>query len=344
MCSDRTTWPTGLLLAVVWGGCAVRLDSVPEASDSPAALPDLTGCTLLQGSEISGVLGRARLTRLPDEPDLVWLVDGVLLPDESSLGPSILRHAGDGDACSGSGSVAVSPLFSSEEADTWLSPMQVIETEGDAGHMYYAANQGWGAIRGYGIATYDSTLGAYAPSAILWTGDRPAFGVAAMEQDGFALVWGCRNARFLDADCWLGRVPSGQLADASQYEYARGGGNWTTRIDDAWPLLAAGTSVSVMPLQEHERLLMAYVPPLSRDIVFRTGLAPDGPWSAPVAAARCTTAQPESFCSDVTLVRETGGGVELTYAVSTLEGGAFESNPMAFRTRFAWVKLPDSLP
>lgn len=134
-------------------------------------------------------------------------------------------------------------------------------------------------MRGYGIASYDEDRGAFVPRELLWTGNRPSFGVAAVQTASDVFVWGCRDARFLEADRWLARVPASHTGDFSRYEYAWGCGNWTARIDDAWPRFDAGPSVSVMRLPDRGRALLATIPPLSDTIEFRTGLAVGGPWS-----------------------------------------------------------------
>jgi hypothetical protein len=123
-----------------------------------------------------------------------------------------------------------------------------------------------------GVATQDQKDGRFRPGpTALWTPDRPPYGTVAVAVATDVDVVGCRNARFLDSDCFMARVPAASLDDESAYAYYVGGGRYSTRIDEAWPMTTGPSSLDVVPWGD--RWLMAYVSPLGSTITVRSGLS-----------------------------------------------------------------------
>jgi hypothetical protein len=73
------------------------------------------------------------------------------------------------------------------------------------------------------------------------------------------------------------RAPLASPDDESAYGYYVGGGRWSPRVEDAWPVTAGGGAIDVAWLSAQGRWLAAYVPPLGDTITPRSGLSPAGP-------------------------------------------------------------------
>jgi hypothetical protein len=157
---------------------------------------------------------------------------------------------------------------------------------------------------------------------------------------------GCKPARFLDADCFVARATTTSPGDESAYSYYTGGGRWSPRADDAWPMTSGAGSLDIAWLDARSRWLMAYVPPLGNTITLRSGLSPQGPWSAPVPVATCALADPDTFCAGMHLHPGIGvppGTIALSYAAATLSPDVASrraSEPDAWWPQLVAVALP----
>jgi hypothetical protein len=197
-----------------------------------------------------------------------------------------------------------------------LSPLSGVVAGGVA-MLYYADPSG-----SIGVAAQDPVDGRFRPGAtLLWTSDRPAFGTAAVTDGTNVYAIGCQGARFLDADCFVARAPVASPDDESAYGYYIGGGRWSPRVEDAWPVTSGGAALDVAWLPDRSRWLAAYVPPLGDTITLRSGLTPEGPWSAPLAVATCALADPDMFCAGIHLhpaLSAPPGTIALSYAAASL--------------------------
>jgi hypothetical protein len=222
---------------------------------------------------------------------------------------------------------------------TTLSPLSGALVGGTS-LLYYVDPTG-----SIGVATQDPSDGRFRPTSMpIWTFDRPSYGAAAVIDGADVDVLGCRSARFLDTDCFMARAPAASVADESAYTYYIGGGIFSPRVDDAWPMTTGPSSMDVAPVGA--RWLMAYVPPLGSMITLRSGLMPEGPWSAPIAVATCDLADADMFCSGIHLhpvLAAPSGAITLSYAPAILTPGAGArraAQPDKWWPRFVTIVLP----
>jgi hypothetical protein len=180
----------------------------------------------------------------------------------------------------------------------------------------------------------------------LWTPDHPPYGSAAVASGGYVDVLGCVAARFLDADCFLARAPAGDLADESAYAYYVGAGRFSSRVDDSWPLTTGAASLDVAPRPAEGRWVMLYATPLGTTITLRSGLAPQGPWSAPIPIATCDLADADMFCTGIHLhptIASFPGTVVVSYAAASMSADAATrraAEPGKWWPRFVALTLP----
>ncbi len=297
-----------------------------------------TGCRPLQG--LPGLASLRGAIRSVLEPDgsLSVIVDGATVDgaDVSSLSltapsPSTV------DDCLASASVASGRPTSALGAGLALSGVAT-----DSGPWLFSVQ-----ANGFGVSPQGPTAGLFTgPAMTLWTGDRPPYGSAALTSGSFVYAYGCLPARFLDADCFVARAPATAIADESGYAYYVGGGNWSPEVDSAWPVAAAGTTMDVAWIPGTSRWVMAYAPPLSQIVRMRSGLAPEGPWSAPVDVATCDLSDGDMFCAGIHLhpaIRTPSGSIALTYAPATLspDGPARQlAEPTKWWPRLVSLQIP----
>lgn len=213
---------------------------------------------------------------------------------------------------------------------------------GGVASLYYV-DPTYGSV---GLATQDPSDGVFRPGpALLWTADRPTYGTAAVTTGGDVYVLACAAARFLDADCFVARAPTASADDESAYAYYVGGGRWSPRVDDAWPMTTGGESLDVAPLPSGT-WLMAYAPPLGSTILLRSGLSPEGPWSSPLPVATCDLADPDMFCGSVHLhpaLAAPAGTFVLSYAAASLSSDVASrkaAEPTKWWPRLVALPLP----
>jgi hypothetical protein len=335
--------------AIVLTACAVRLEadrSAPPPAPSPPVVPT---CSLLRGtdSSISRVHGRAH-SFAGDGVERRWVVATAAAAGTPPLANATTLVGPLDGACGGRGHDAtLAAAMEGVGPDDQVDLLSTVEAVSGA-WAYFARTSG-GVVVGRGVARFDRAKGRFiAGERLLWTGDRPSFGVAAASVEATTYVYGCKQGRGFASDCFVARAPGDHLDDEAAYEYATGGGNWSARVDDAWPVFEASETVSVVWLPRRGRWVMAHAEPLGRDVMVRTGLGPDGPWSAAVAAARCWLPDAQAFCAAVSLhpaLADVGrDGVPFTYAPVTFTEGAAERDPLAYWTRLGVLPVPPALP
>jgi hypothetical protein len=325
-----------LLLVLATQGCAEPLHgdgTTVKLVDASSPAPVATGCRPF-ANIASSVTGALRSTAY--DVGTVFVVDNAVVGGQAVPALTLTSSTPPLLADCLASTAASSPPVSALSAD--FAPRAAL-TIGGTLSLFYAT---FGS--GYGV----TTLGT-APSMALWTSDRPAYGTAAVTSEGTAYVYGCLGAGFLDANCYVASVPAASLGDEAAYQYYVGGGRWSASVDDAWPMVSAGTEMDVTWVPGQSRWLMAYAPPLGTTIVLRSGLSPAGPWSAPIPAVTCDLADPDMFCAGVHFhpsVAAPRGSVALSYAIASLSSDAATrqaSAPLAWWPRLISLVVP-SLP
>lgn len=354
-----------LLAALALAGCSIRLDHLPAPGSSPdAGAPVVRGCRLFHPANGStpAVSGRVSSIVMPGGRSL-WIAGTLRVggKDVNAAGAWVDASAPvagcfAGSAWIGGGKprslLAPSPLGAAMMLEA-LAPVRA----GSDAYLYYALSrpapgEPFGVhLMGYGIARWDAASQSFVPtSTLLWTGDRPDYGAGVVVDGTTAYVYGCESGGFLRDDCYVARAPIDRLEDASAYEYSTGGGQWSAQPDDAWPVVVnAGDPVGVLHDAARHRYLMAYVTPLGDTLTVRSGLGPDGPWSAPFELARSALPDKDAFSGSVALHPELAGrippgSIAASYGFSTFTPGAAEANPEGYWSRLAVLPLPRELP
>jgi len=118
---------------------------------------------------------------------------------------------------------------------------------------------------------------------LLFTAEEPSFGSAALSVGGTLYVYGCESVN-LDKPCKLARVDPAHVVDRSAWSYYAGQERWSSRIEDAVPVVSGNDILSVSWNNYLDRFVAVYSAPLSRDVMMRTAPAPEGPWSREIQA------------------------------------------------------------
>jgi hypothetical protein len=342
---------TGALVLVCFAGCSETLPGgdLGEPGAAPGAkttLPIVSGCMPFR--EIAGLDAVSGAVR-----SLAGVDGGIeLVVDDAIVGgrhvPSLALAAPAGatldDCLSGAAVSGTTPMPALDPPT--LTPLAVAAAGSGPAAMYFLDASG-----AVGVALQDPADGRFRSTAgRLWTSNYPPYGSAAVPEGSEVDVLGCLAARFLDSDCFLARAPAGKLADESAYAYYVGGGRFSPRVDDAWPMATGAASFDLAPRPALGRWLMVYVTPLGATITLRSGLAPQGPWSAPIPIATCDLADADMFCAGIRLhplIASAPGTVVVSYSAASFSSDAAArraAEPGKWWPRFVSLALPPSLP
>ena len=320
------------LLLVLGTGCAAPLHDDGEAigaADAAPSLPLARGCLPFQGvaSQVSGAIRSVAV-----DGGTVFVVDDAVIAGEDVAAVALTSTSPALTDCLAS-AVPSSPPVST--LPSLVAPRAAVTIDGTISLFYETLGSGFGVTR----------LGV-APGVALWTSDRPSYGTAAVVQAATVYVYGCLGTGYLSDDCYVARAPADGIASESAYEYYVGGGRWSASVDDAWPMVGGGGEMDVTWLASRNRWLMAYVTPLGTTITLRSGLSPEGPWSAPIEAATCDLADADMFCAGVHFhpsVVASGDAVALSYSVSSLSSDVAmrrTADPLAWWPRIFALTIP----
>jgi hypothetical protein len=344
MSSERVLVPTIAVLAQALAACAISLDPEPAPSPhEPDEVPVIAGCPLFDDERGLSATGRVRSfardgrtffvadtlrVMASGEPTTITpaVFEAEMLDVESCLRgiPGTLPARSGLDA-SALGNVDISIL------STFVAGVRTL--------AYVQAREGLEPV-GVALAEWDDAAGAFvARGEYLFTGDRPAYGDAALVVDETVYVYGCRESGFLTDACYVARVPADRAEDPTAYEFYRDGGGFGADPDDAWPIFEGGRGLAIA--SRGDRVYAAYATPLGRTLHVRSGLGPTGPWSAAVQVTQCELPE-DAFCSVVAahpLLADAPERLALSYAVGSFEPLADDAS----RTRLVIVPL-DELP
>jgi hypothetical protein len=331
-----------LCFALAIASCATSLhddgNASSAASDASPPPPVAKGCLPFHGTAHVQAIGGS-LHTLASRGAVLVIADDATIDgsDVPSIGMSV-PPLHDIDDC------LVAASFANGSPQSVLSPSSLSAMApvvlGDTAWTFFSQ-----PFVGIGVAQQDLTKGLFLSSgSLLFTDDRPAYGTAAVLADENVYAYGCVGARFLDADCYVARVPPASISDESQYSFYTGGGHWSPRIEDAWPMTSAGTSIDVVFIAG--RYLMLYVQPLGTVIRARYGVAPEGPWSAPIDLATCDLADSDMFCGGINAhpdLTSAPGTIAISYAIGSLSsdaGARRAQNPDAWWPRLLALPIP----
>jgi hypothetical protein len=115
---------------------------------------------------------------------------------------------------------------------------------------------------------------------LLFTQNEPGFGSASFVNNGTLYAYGCDY----NNGCKLGKVAPSGAQNRSAWSFYAGNGNWSAQIGDAISVFNDASILSVSWNAFLQRYLAVYSPPFSQNVVMRTSMNPEGPWSSEVVA------------------------------------------------------------
>lgn len=286
-------------LVVLAAGCAVSLD--PDPAPVPL-VPVAPGCELAGGDLSLASGGRS----LPPADGGGWLVP--LRAGGYALSP---QFPGCGAAAALSPLVALSP-----QDGISIHPLDIVAVDGYIWFFYTASRGDPGAPFGQrevggGVGKIEG--GELRPQGgLLWSADDPPYGQGAVIHGGLVYAYGCREvAGEFRAICRAARAPVAKMSEAASWEYGQGSGRWGVEREQAMALVEANEP-SVR--RRGDEFVMIYAPVLGREVVERTALLPDGPWSRPRPLFTCDLPGEGWICSNVALHAAPDGSPLVTYS------------------------------
>lgn len=115
---------------------------------------------------------------------------------------------------------------------------------------------------------------------LLFTQSEPGFGSTSFISKGTLYAYGCDY----NSGCKLGQVAPSSAQDRSAWSFYAGGGNWSAQIGDAISVFNDANILSVSWNAFLQRYLAVYSAPFSQNVVIRTSVNPEGPWSSEIVA------------------------------------------------------------
>jgi hypothetical protein len=116
---------------------------------------------------------------------------------------------------------------------------------------------------------------------LMFNENEPAFGTAAFINNRTLYVYGCGTPiNGNDKGCRLARVDPSNVQNRNAWAFYAGNGNWSLQDADAVSVFTGGSIMSVSWNGYLHSYVAVYSPPFSQNVMLRTSLAPEGPWSA----------------------------------------------------------------
>lgn len=343
----RTDPALGLCCALI-SGCAWSLDDPPAAAAPPGDAPVVAGCPIGFATATSGA-GYSAL--LPDGQAL-WLfggsADGERSDGERSNGERsdgvLARPTAPQIPCETEAALEVA-LPPTATLTDHATPLSTVVADGVLWGFFESwvldANAAMGVrVTGRGVARYDPALGSFVRVALLWTADRPNWGVSALQHGAWVYAYGCEAYGFLQRRCYVARAAPTNLAQPEAWQYSTGGGQFSADPDAALPVLLDAGDLHVAP-HPSGRLLASYITPLGNQVTIRTALSPTGPFSSPKVLMSCPL-QPGEFCAGAIRHPWLESPTSLVFSI---ERASFESMRAERRQpRLVTLPLPADLP
>ncbi len=243
--------------------------------------------------------------------------------------------------------LAVRPALPATASDTdFATPLDVVVAGSEMFLFFEAwrldATQAFGVrVIGRGVARWDPKPRQFRRLGLLWTADRPNYGISAWFDGERVYAYGCANSGPLQRDCYAARVPVHAIANPTAWQYAVGVDSFSANADAAVPILVGVGDLSVRKGSDG-RMTVSYVPVLGDRVMVRTALGPTGPFSAAHEWFRCELAAGE-FCTGG--VRQVAAEGLAGLAVASYTRASFA--PMAAgraQVRLVQLALPSGLP
>lgn len=115
---------------------------------------------------------------------------------------------------------------------------------------------------------------------LLFTQNEPSFGSASFISNGTLYAYGCDY----NSGCKLGKVAPSNAQDRGAWSFYAGNSSWSTQIGDAIFVFNDANILSVSWNAFLQRYVAVYSPPFSQNVVMRTSVSPEGPWSSETVA------------------------------------------------------------
>jgi len=115
---------------------------------------------------------------------------------------------------------------------------------------------------------------------LLFTQDEPGFGSASFISNGTLYAYACDYNK----GCQLGKVAPSSAQDRAAWSFYAGNGHWSAQIADAVSVFNDANILSISWNTFLQRYLAVYSPPFSQNVVMRTSMNPEGPWSSEIMA------------------------------------------------------------
>jgi len=121
----------------------------------------------------------------------------------------------------------------------------------------------------------------------------PSFGTSSFVSNGTLYAYGCQiTNNGADEGCRLGKVAPASAQNRAAWTFYSGNGNWSSQVGDAVSVFTGSSIVSVSWNSFLQRYVAVYSKPFSQDVMLRTAMNPEGPWSGEAVAF--TAMQPAS--------------------------------------------------
>jgi hypothetical protein len=117
---------------------------------------------------------------------------------------------------------------------------------------------------------------------MLFRQDEPGFGSAAVTEANLLYVYACDSNGYLK-ECRIGRVPLDDALDRSAWQFYTGR-RWSDDVTAATSVLAGNDVMTIAYNAYLGKYLAVYAPPFVNQVMLRSSLRPEGPWSDEVLA------------------------------------------------------------
>jgi hypothetical protein len=172
---------------------------------------------------------------------------------------------------------------------------------------------------------------------LLFTQNEPGFGSAAFISNGTLYAYGCDY----NSGCQLGKVAPSSARDRSAWSFYAGNGNWSAQIGDAISVFNDASILSISWNAYLQCYLAVYSPPFSQNVVMRTSMNPEGPWSSEIVAFAAMPPTSGNVYDALAHVEyDSNGGQTIYVSYSRSTPAPFSSEVRLVEVKFQSSNLP----